>query len=497
MQFEARVSLLGIFAFLLFKLFSSRARKANVPVVGSSAFFGYKTAFKMLTSYKQTLVEGHAKYGKSPFQVPGMRAWVVYVGRALFEDLRKSRDDTLSFQEEINDSVSIEWTMGKSVAYNTWHNVIVRKQMTQQLGIAFPLVYDELCHAFDDGFPGPGDEWTELHHVHDVIQQIVCRGANRLFVGLPLCRHPEYTRISRAFTGSVAKAGFLIAAFPKFLKPFVAKYFSGAPAAIAGFEPFIIPIIEERRRRAAEMGDEWQANKPFDLIQWLMDTAPEGEQQNPSELTLRIIGINFAAVHTSSMTFTHAFYWLAARPECVPALREDVAAAVTEHGWTKAGLNQMYKIDSFLKESMRHTGIATAIMGRKAVKNVTFSDGTQIPAGAHVAINLWSIHHDPEIYPNPDEFDPFRFSRKVEQGEGAVKHAFTTASSDFLLWGGGAHVCAGRNFASMLLKSMLAHIVTYYDVQFPNGAQRPPNLEFGSNVIPNPKATILVRRRQA
>ncbi|KZT50820.1 cytochrome P450 [Calocera cornea HHB12733] len=492
MHFEVRAGLLAILAFLVFKLIFSRARKANVPVVGSNAYFGYKTAFKMLTSYKQILVEGHAKYGKSPFQVAGMRAWVVYVGRSLFEDLRKSRDDTLSFQAEINDSMSIEYTMGKSLATNLWHNAIVRKQMTQQLGTAFPFVYDEVCLAFDEEMKVSGDGWKDIH-ARDVVLQIVCRAANRLFVGAPLCRDPEYTRISRAFTGTVAKAGFFIAIFPKFLKPFVAKYCSGAPAALAGFEPFIFPMIDERRRLQAELGDEWQAKKPFDFLQWLMDLA-EGDQQDRRELTKRVIGINFAAIHTSSMTFTHALYWLAARPEFVPALREEVAAAVAEDGWTKAGINKMYKVDSFLKESMRHTGIATAIMGRKAVKSVTLSDGTHIPAGAHVAMNLWSIHHDPEIYPDPEEFDPFRFSRKVEDGESAVKHAFTTASSEFLLWGGGAHVWY---FASMMLKSMLAHIVTYYDVKCPDGEGRPANLEFASTVMPNQKATILVRRRRS
>jgi cytochrome P450 len=49
----------------------------------------------------------------------------------------------------------------------------------------------------------------------------------------------------------------------------------------------------------------------------------------------------------------HAFYYLAAFPQYMQPLREEVEEAVISEGWTKAGLDQMHKLDSFIKESLR------------------------------------------------------------------------------------------------------------------------------------------------
>jgi len=55
-------------------------------------------------------------------------------------------------------------------------------------------------------------------------------------------------------------------------------------------------------------------------------------------------------------TFTHAFYHLAANPEYLVPLREEVEEAIRQHGWSKEAMDKMHKVDSFIKESQRlHT----------------------------------------------------------------------------------------------------------------------------------------------
>ena len=51
--------------------------------------------------------------------------------------------------------------------------------------------------------------------------------------------------------------------------------------------------------------------------------------------------------------FTHAIYYLAAFPEYMKPLREEVEEIIQREGWTKPGIDQMYKIDSFIRESQR------------------------------------------------------------------------------------------------------------------------------------------------
>lgn len=54
--------------------------------------------------------------------------------------------------------------------------------------------------------------------------------------------------------------------------------------------------------------------------------------------------------------FTHALYDLAANPQYIQPLREEAEKSLTEEGWTKAAMDKMRKVDSFLKESMRLNG---------------------------------------------------------------------------------------------------------------------------------------------
>jgi hypothetical protein len=51
--------------------------------------------------------------------------------------------------------------------------------------------------------------------------------------------------------------------------------------------------------------------------------------------------------------FTYALFDLTAHPTYIAALRQEAEQAVEEFGWTKAALNKMHKIDSFLRESQR------------------------------------------------------------------------------------------------------------------------------------------------
>ena len=101
-----------------------------------------------------------------------------------------------------------------------------------------------------------------------------------------------------------------------------------------------------------------------------------GMENSLDGLARRMLAVNFASIHTTSTvscifapqssihflsiackTFTQALYRLLANPEYVEPLRQEVQAAVDEEGWTRAGLDKMYKVDSFLRETQRLDGL--------------------------------------------------------------------------------------------------------------------------------------------
>ena len=59
---------------------------------------------------------------------------------------------------------------------------------------------------------------------------------------------------------------------------------------------------------------------------------------------------------TSFQTFTNALYYLAAYPEYIKPLREEIESVVSGEGWSKVTMGRMRKLDSFLKEAQRHSG---------------------------------------------------------------------------------------------------------------------------------------------
>ena len=82
------------------------------------------------------------------------------------------------------------------------------------------------------------------------------------------------------------------------------------------------------------------------------------------------------------------------------------------------------------------------ILVRLALRPFTFSNGMTVPAGTVVAAPLNAIHTDGEIYPNPDEFDGFRFAKLRELGEDEMarsKHQAGTTSTTHMPFGHGRH----------------------------------------------------------
>ena len=57
-----------------------------------------------------------------------------------------------------------------------------------------------------------------------------------------------------------------------------------------------------------------------------------------------------------------------------------------------------------------------------------------------LAVPFEAQHHDPELYPDPETFDPWRFSRVRETDEKEiVKHQLVYADSDYVVFGVGKH----------------------------------------------------------
>lgn len=186
--------------------------------------------------------------------------------------------------------------------------------------------------------------------------------------------------------------------------------------------------------------------------------------------------------------------------------------------------------DSALRETLR-LGLVNKSLVHQVVPagGVTLEDGLHLSQGARIAVSTYGVHRDPEIYPRPYIYEPFRFSRqreemlgqqqetegntiptdtntkakipgeKEKEGRAATLLAgknlsAVTTSENFLPFGHAKHACPGRFFAANEIKLAFAYLSTKYDVK--QLATRPKGMWIGEFNVVNMKTTMWIRRRK-
>ena len=91
-------------------------------------------------------------------------------------------------------------------------------------------------------------------------------------------------------------------------------------------------------------------------------------------------------------------------------------------------------LESIIRESMR-LALNVTLIRRNLIDNLPLLDKT-VDLGAFIVYDIGDVHLNPNIYSEPDIFDPDRFAAPREEG----KNNYGT----FLGWGAGRHPCAGE-----------------------------------------------------
>jgi cytochrome P450 len=94
-----------------------------------------------------------------------------------------------------------------------------------------------------------------------------------------------------------------------------------------------------------------------------------------------------------------------------------------------------------------------------SVKPFEFA-GHRVPAGVHIIHSSWVTHRLPDVFPNPDVFDPDRFTaeerRKLPQGA-------------YIPFGGGQRICIGKRFGQLVVKSVASVVLQRFAVALAPG----------------------------
>ncbi|KAG7096049.1 hypothetical protein E1B28_006730 [Marasmius oreades] len=490
--------------FLVTKLYDRGCQaQRGLPSNGfSSVFSSYINGILDCVDGRDAIRRACSKYGNELFTFCQLGNWVVLVHTPHhLRDLCNASEDILSMEGAAAELLQLGNTVGPEFG-ETYHIPVIRTSMNLHMAQLLPSILNEMECCFKRYVDTRlvGGEWTPFKAL-DTLSRMMCQTSNRAFVGLPLCRNEEYIDVTSRFASQVLFAGSIMKMLvPRMLRKPIGLIYRSIYRHHRRILKLAKPIIEERKKER-----HFSKEHPTeDMIGWLLDAASDSDEFEPSaeSLAMRLLNVNFVALHTTTKIFVHALYHLAANPQYILELRQEAEQLLDKDHpdrWSKEALGRCVKLDSFFKETLRVNVISALTLPRLAVKDFRFSDGTQVSAGHYVACASEAVQRDSKVYPSPDEFRPFRFVVPTSEEEHSLQgwpNRMTSTSETFPAFGGGRHLCPGRFFAAMVMKMFMAYLVLNYDVKMPRDGVRPADEWLGPLCSPATRAHVLFRKRQ-
>ncbi|KAK0073809.1 hypothetical protein PV325_009196 [Microctonus aethiopoides] len=176
-----------------------------------------------------------------------------------------------------------------------------------------------------------------------------------------------------------------------------------------------------------------------------------------SLLTSQLFVFFLAGFETSSTTMSNALYELAQHQDYQNKLRHEIRDVLKENNdsLTYESVKSMKYLDMVFRETLRKYPPAMVLVRRSDCQYTFAGTHLTIPKNTLIMISLMGIHNDPKIYPNPNVFDPERFTPEAI----ASRHPMS-----YLAFGDGPRNCIGARLANHQSKVGLIKILERFRV---------------------------------
>jgi sterol 14-demethylase len=372
--------------------------------------------------------------------LPGTPRTVVMTGPKAQEKFFRLGEPDVSLRDVYRLMTPI---FGKGIAYDAEPEI-----MAEQLGFFHAALRESHLRKYTDGFVAEAEEffgrWGDdaVVDLYQTGNELTIYTSSRVFLGLEFRRKlsEEFSKLYFDMEGGLSLLAFFAPHLPtpKFLKRDRARKRMGE---------LIANIVEDRRRHGKQDAD---------FLQALMEARYEsGRALTHDEITGLILAIMFAGHHTSGVTFSWTSVLLAKHPDWRAELvREQERVLGDRTEVTLEDLNAMEKLGWTIKEVLRL--YPPLIMLMRKVLTPFEVMGFDVPQNAMIMASPAVSHRIPELFPNPDTFDPERFGpERAEDKKNPMS---------FIAFGGGRHKCMGTVFAQLQLKAIYSQILRNFDL---------------------------------
>lgn len=181
----------------------------------------------------------------------------------------------------------------------------------------------------------------------------------------------------------------------------------------------------------------------------------EGIPMRDEDIRDELITILLAGHETTATALAWALYDLGMNPAALENLRKELDSLglspdpelIAKLPYLSAVCNETLRLHTLLPE-----------IARELVSPLELS-GNRLQPGDWVGVSIMAIHHNPGLYPDPNQFSPERF----------IGHSYSPF--EFLPFGGGHRRCLGSGLSDYEMRIALAEIVTHWEFE-PSAVER-------------------------
>lgn len=281
----------------------------------------------------------------------------------------------------------------------------------------------------------------QVHDIAEVMKLLTLRVATKTLFGKDV--GSDGLGLSRLLQDSLA----LLGAPKTILLPFD---FPGLP-----FHHFLdlIGQLNTAMRALIQQKREKQDFGSHDVLSMLIQARDE-----ESNLTLtedEVLGhthVIFSAGHeTSSNALTWTLFLLSQYPNVASDLLDELQQELQGSAPTVQQLENLPFLDQVINESMRV--LPPVPWNGRVTSQPTELGSYSLPTGTEVLVSIYQTHHMPDLYPEPEVFNPRRWE------------TMTKNTYEYNPFSSGPRSCIGAAFAKMEIKIVLAMLLQRYRLQ--------------------------------
>jgi cytochrome P450 len=232
-------------------------------------------------------------------------------------------------------------------------------------------------------------------------------------------------------------------------------------AAIARMRAIVTEVIANRRADPADHGD---------LLSTLMmaTDAETGEPMTDQQVFDEVITLLTAGIETTALALAWIFHEIAANPDVERRVLAEIDEVLAGRPVTFEDVPKLTYLGQVANEVLRKYPLW--LLMRRANEGVDLG-GAHLAPGTEVILSPHALHHDPANFPDPERFDPDRWT--PERARQLPKGAFVP-------FGGGIHQCIGNHFALTEIVIAVATVCSRYRLV----PVRPVRTKFTNAVYP-------------